>query len=67
VEQLRQHGCMDYTTVVAATGDRCAAWLRFIIPKPSTARPAVLLPWLADVRFPIKPWGAAAGPASAVQ
>lgn len=21
--QLRQHGCMDYTTVVAATGDRC--------------------------------------------
>ncbi|KAI7843748.1 hypothetical protein COHA_002646 [Chlorella ohadii] len=22
VEQLRQHGCMDYTTVVAATGDR---------------------------------------------
>lgn len=25
VEQLRQHGCMDYTTVVAATGDRCEA------------------------------------------
>ena len=22
VEQLRQHGCLEYTTVVAATGDR---------------------------------------------